>query len=54
MLWREELREIALNSTINDYVSRRIMGREEVSYHIRLIVNLESDQWKFFHPGTAS
>ena len=25
------------------------MGGEGVSYHIRLILNLESDQWKSLH-----
>ena len=29
-----------MNSTSSDYVSRRIVGREGVSYHIRLIVTL--------------
>ena len=43
MLWRGEWREFILNSIMSDYISRRVMGREGVSYHIRLIVNLESD-----------
>ena len=33
-----------MNSTMSDLISRRVMGREEVSRRIRLIVNLESDQ----------
>ena len=36
------MEEFILNSTMSDYVSRWIVGREEVSYHIKLIVNLES------------
>ena len=33
-----------MNFTMSDWVSRRSMGREGVSYHIKLIVNFESDQ----------
>ena len=31
-----------LNFIISDYISKRVVGREGVSYHIRLIVNLVS------------
>ena len=32
-----------MTSTMSNYILRRVVGREGVSYHIRLIVNLESD-----------
>ena len=32
-----------MNSTMSDMASRRAIGRERVSYHIRLIINLELD-----------
>ena len=44
MLLRGEWREFIMNSTISDYVSRKVVGREGVLYHIRLIVNLEQYQ----------
>ena len=40
MLQRGEWKEFMLNSTRSDYVSRKVMGIEGVSYHIRLIVTL--------------
>ena len=30
-----------MNSTRSNYVSRRVVGREGVSYYVRLIVNIE-------------
>ena len=40
MLYREEWREFILNSIMSDQVSKRVVGREGVLYHIRLVVNL--------------
>ena len=34
------IREFIMNSIISDYVSRKVVGKEGVSYHIRLIVDL--------------
>ena len=44
MLLRGEWREFIMKSTMSDWVLRRVVSREEVSYHIRLIVNFELDQ----------
>ena len=40
MQLRREWRESILNSIRSVQVSRKVMGREGVSYHIRLIVTL--------------
>ena len=33
---------------------KKVVGREGVSYHITLIVNIESDKWKSLHLGIAT
>ena len=38
-----EFKEFIMNYTMNDYVSRKVVGKEGVSYHIQLIINLESN-----------
>ena len=35
--------EFILNFTMSDLVLRRVMGRERISYYIKLIVNLKSN-----------
>ena len=53
MLLKGEWREFIMNLIMSDYVSRRTVGKEGISYHIRLIVNLKSNQWKSLHLGIA-
>ena len=43
-----------MNFTMSDLVSRRVVDREGVLYHIKLIVNLELNQWKSLHMCTIS
>ena len=50
---KEGYRQFILNSIMSYYVLRKAVSIEGVVYHIKLIVNLESNQYKSFHLGTA-